>query len=123
MSRNFLLVDPEERADVLRGLASPVRVKILRALHMSGGLNVNDIASRLELPQSTVSSNRQLLEEAGLIKTETQKARKGTQEICRAVYDGVLVTSKEDAAATKPDLIEPAMPGGLFTSCEVSAPR
>ena len=28
MSRNFLLVDPEERPDVLRGLASPVRLKI-----------------------------------------------------------------------------------------------
>ena len=122
MSRNFLLVDPEERADVLRGLASPVRVKILRALHMSGGLNVNDIASRLELPQSTVSSNLQILEEAGLIKTETQKARKGNQKICRAVYDEVLVMFKEDVAATKPDLIEVAMPVGLYTSCEVSAP-
>jgi len=122
MSRNFLLVDPEERADVLRGLASPVRVKILRALHVSGGLNVNDIASRLELPQSTVSSNLQILEEAGLIKTETQKARKGNQKICRAVYDEVLVMFKEDVAATKPDMIEVAMPVGLYTSCEVSAP-
>jgi predicted transcriptional regulator len=122
MSRNFLLVDPEERPDVLRGLASPVRVKILRALHVSGGLNVNDIASRLELPQSTVSSNLQILEEAGLIKTETQKARKGNQKICRAIYDEVLVMFKEDVAATKPDMIEVAMPVGLYTSCEVSAP-
>jgi predicted transcriptional regulator len=122
MSRIFLLVDPEERPDVLRGLASPVRVKILRALHVSGGLNVNDIASRLELPQSTVSSNLQILEEAGLIKTETQKARKGNQKICRAIYDEVLVMFKEDVAATKPDMIEVAMPVGLYTSCEVSAP-
>jgi predicted transcriptional regulator len=122
MSRNFLLVDPEERSDVLRGLASPVRVKILRALHTSGGLNVNDIASRLELPQSTVSSNLQILEEAGLIKTETQKARKGNQKICRAVYDEVLVMFKEDVTATKPDMIEVAMPVGLYTSCEISAP-
>jgi predicted transcriptional regulator len=122
MSRNFLLVDPEERPDVLRGLASPVRVKILRALHVSGGLNVNDIASRLELPQSTVSSNLQILEEAGLIKTETQKARKGNQKICRAIYDEGLVMFKEDVAATKPDMIEVAMPVGLYTSCEVSAP-
>src|SRR3569623_659868 len=116
MSRNFLLVDPEERADVLRGLASPVRVKILRALHMSGGLNVIDIASRRELPQSTVSSNLQIHEEAGLIKTETQKARKGNQKICRAIYDEVQVMFKEDVAATKPDLIEVAMPLGLCSS-------
>jgi predicted transcriptional regulator len=122
MSRNFLLVDPEERPDVLRGLASAVRVKILKALHQRGGLNVNDIADLLELPQSTVSSNLQILEEAGLIRTETQKAKKGNQKICRAVYDEVLVMFKEDVAATRPDIIEVAMPVGLYTSCEVSAP-
>lgn len=122
MSRNFLLVDPEERPDVLRGLASPVRVKILKALHLRGGLNVNDIAELLELPQSTVSSNLQILEDAGLIRTETQKARKGNQKICRAVYDEVLVMFKEDVAATRPDIIEVAMPVGLYTSCEVSSP-
>jgi predicted transcriptional regulator len=122
MSRNFLLVDPEERPDVLRGLASPVRVKILKALHLRGGMNVNDIADLLELPQSTVSSNLQILEEAGLIKTETQKARKGNQKICRAVFDEVLVMFKEDVAATKQNIIEVAMPVGLYTSCEVSAP-
>jgi predicted transcriptional regulator len=34
----------------------------------------------------------------------------------------VLVMFKEDVAATKPDMIEVAMPVGLYTSCEVSAP-
>jgi predicted transcriptional regulator len=122
MSRNFLLVDPEERPDVLRGLASEARIKILKALHLRGGLNVNEIADLLSLPQSTVSSNLQILEEAGLIRTETQKAKKGNQKICRAVYDEVLVMFKEDVAATRPDIIEVAMPTGLYTSCEVSAP-
>ncbi|HZY50526.1 MAG TPA: metalloregulator ArsR/SmtB family transcription factor [Devosia sp.] len=122
MSRNFLLIDPEERADVLHGLASPVRVKILRELHVSGGLNVNDIASKLELPQSTISSNLSVLEDAGLIRTETQKAKKGIQKICRAVYDEVLVMFKEDATTVRTDIIEVAMPVGLYTSCEVSAP-
>jgi predicted transcriptional regulator len=122
MSRNFLLVDPEERPDVLRGLASEARIKILKALHLRGGLNVNEIAELLELPQSTVSSNLQILEEAGLIKTETQKAKKGNQKICRAVYDEVLVMFKEDVAATRPDIIEVAMPVGLYTSYEVFGP-
>lgn len=122
MSRNFLLVDPEERPDVLRGLASPVRVRILKTLHLKGGMNVNDIAAELDLPQSTVSSNLQILEEAGLVRTETQKARKGNQKICRAVFDEVLVMFKEDVAASRPDIIEVAMPVGLYTSCEVSAP-
>ena len=53
MSRNFLVIDPEQRPDVLRALASPQRVRILRLLHNRPGLNVNDIAEALALPQST----------------------------------------------------------------------
>ncbi len=122
MSRNFLVVDPEEGVDVLKGLASPARVKILKLLHVKGPLNVNDIAAALGLPQSTVSSNVQILEDAGLIRTETQKARKGNQKICRSTFDEVLVMFKEDVAPFGADTIEVSMPLGLYTSCEISAP-
>ncbi|HEY4201345.1 MAG TPA: helix-turn-helix domain-containing protein [Devosiaceae bacterium] len=122
MSRNFLVVDPEEGMDVLRGLASSVRIKILKLLHVQGPLNVNDIAASLQLPQSTISSNVQILEEAGLIRTETQKARKGNQKICHSTFDEVLVMFKEDIAPNRSNTIEVAMPLGLYTSCEVSAP-
>jgi predicted transcriptional regulator len=122
MSRNFLVVDPEEGLEVLKGLASAVRVKILKLLHVKGPLNVNDIADALELPQSTVSSNVQILEEAGLIRTETQKARKGNQKICHSSFDEVLVMFKEDINPLRANAIEVSMPLGLYTSCEVSAP-
>jgi predicted transcriptional regulator len=122
MSRNFLVVDPEEGIEVLRGLASPARIKILKALHIKGPMNVNDIAASLELPQSTVSSNVQILEDAGLIRTETQKARKGNQKICHSTFDEVLVMFKEDTAPLRANTIEVAMPLGLYTRCEVSAP-
>jgi predicted transcriptional regulator len=79
MSRNFLIIDPAERPDVLRGLASPARARILRLLHRRLGVNVNDITEALSLPHSTVSSNLQILKAAGLIRTETQKGRKGHQ--------------------------------------------
>lgn len=122
MARKFLVIDPEERPEVLRGLASPVRVQILKLLHRGTGVNVNDIADALALPQSTVSTNLQILEEAGLIRTETQKGRKGNQKVCFSAFDEVLVTFREDLAAPSPDGIEVAMPIGLYTSCEVSSP-
>ncbi len=122
MSRNFLVIDPEERPDVLRGLASPARVRILRLLHRNDGVNVNDIAETLGLPQSTVSSNLQVLEQAGLIRTETQKGRKGHQKVCFAAFDEVLVTFRDDFERAQANVIEVAMPIGLYTRCEVSAP-
>ena len=122
MSRNFLLVDPAERPDVLRALASEVRVAMLKLLHTDGAMNVNDIAGKLKQPQSTVSSNMQVLVDAGLVRTETQKARKGNQKICHPLFDEVLVMFKEDITPLTSKGIEVAMPLGLYTSCEVSAP-
>lgn len=122
MPRNFLVVDPEEKPDVLKALASDVRVRILKLLHVTGPLNVNDIAARLNQPQSTVSSNMQVLVDAGLVRTETQKARKGNQKICHSLFDEVLVMFKEDIRPLRSNAIEVAMPLGLYTSCQVSAP-
>lgn len=122
MSRNFLLVDPAERPDVLHALASEVRVRILKLLHIEGPMNVNDIAARLNQPQSTISSNMQILVGAELVRTETQKARKGNQKICHSLFDEVLVMFKEDIRPIKSNSIEVAMPLGLYSSCDVSAP-
>jgi predicted transcriptional regulator len=122
MSREFLVVDPEEGENVLHALASPGRIKVLKLLHSRGPMNVNDIAAALELPQSTISSNIQILELAGLIHTETQRARKGNQKICHSNFDQVLFAFKEDTAAINANAIEVAMPIGLFNRCEVSAP-
>jgi predicted transcriptional regulator len=123
MSRNFLIVDPEDGAEVLKAFASQARVKVLKILHTNGPMNINQLAEALELPQSSVSANVQMLEAAGLVRTETQRARKGNQKVCHSLFDEVLLMFKDDQSASKDGhLIEVAMPLGLYTSCEVSAP-
>jgi predicted transcriptional regulator len=97
-------------------------MRILRLLHERGRLNVNEISHELKLPQSTVATNIQALEEAGLIATETVKAKKGHQKICSAKYDEVVLRFETSAERRNPNLVEVAMPLGLYTSCEVSSP-
>jgi predicted transcriptional regulator len=118
---NFLVIDPTERLDVLKGLASDVRIQILKLLH-SGPRNVNDIAGELRLPQSTVSANVQILEDAGLLRSISQKARKGSQKICHSTFQEILVMFRDDIAPLKESDIEVAMPLGLYTGFEVTAP-
>jgi predicted transcriptional regulator len=120
--RNFLTVDPEDSIGVLKGLSSPVRIKILRLLHLNGPMNVNEISAALGLPQSTVATNVQVLETAELIRTETSKASKGQQKICSARFDEVVIRLDGAPARQQDHLIEVAMPLGLYTSCHVSAP-
>lgn len=121
MKRNFLIVNPNDGIDVLKGLASPVRLEILKLLHARGATNVNDIADVLNLPQSSTSTHVGTLEKAGLIRTESVKARKGVQKVCHAIYEEVVV-SFETGSTGQDNSIEVSMPVGLYTSFEVSSP-
>lgn len=122
MNRNFLIVDPVDGIETLKALSSPVRVAILKLLHEQGPMNVNAIAAILTLPQSSVSANVQVLESGGLIRTESQRAKKGNQKVCHTLFDEVLVMFKKQPATDGANVIEVAMPLGLYTSCEVTAP-
>ena len=120
--RSFLVVDPERQFGVLRGLASPVRLRILRLLRRHGPLNVNSIAEALDLPQSTIASNIQILEEAELIETTLGKASKGQQKICAARFDEIVVRLDPEETSREKNVIEVEMPLGLYTSYNVAAP-
>jgi len=122
MKPNFLTINPDDGINVLKGLASPIRIRILKLLRTEGKLNVNEISHALGLPQSTVATNIKTLEEAGLIATDTVKARKGHQKICSARFDEIVVRFEATKPDTDTNLIEVEMPLGLYTSCEVSAP-
>jgi predicted transcriptional regulator len=120
--RSFVMVLAEENGETVRSLASPVRLHILRLLREHGPMNVNDIARALGLPQSTVATNVQMLERTALLRTETVKASKGQQKICSTPFDEIVIRLARPALERKEDLIEVAMPLGLYTGCSVSAP-
>ena len=122
MKPSFLTVSPDDDIDVLKGLASLVRVRILKVLRRKGLLNVNEISRELGLPQSTVAINIQVLESAGLIETHTIKAKKGHQKLCSARFDEIIVRFESEEPVRDKNLVEVQMPLGLMTNCEVSAP-
>ncbi|CDN51893.1 ArsR/SmtB family transcription factor [Neorhizobium galegae] len=122
MSSNFLVIDPEKDLAAIKGVSSLPRIKLLKELSKRPGINVNELAQASGLPQSSVSAHLQVLEKAGLVRTETQKARKGNQKICFAVYDELVVTFHPAAPASSSDMIEVSMPLGLYTNNSVTGP-
>ncbi len=120
--RNFLTVNASDGLEVIKGLSSPVRVRILRLLHLRGPLNVNEISDALALPQSTVATNIQVLESCDLIRTETAKATKGQQKLCAARYNEIILRFDDYDVKTQTNVVELSMPLGLYTNCSVSPP-
>jgi DNA-binding transcriptional ArsR family regulator len=53
---------------ILKAIGHPVRLAILHGLRSSKGCNVNDMVSRLDLPQSTVSQHLSVLRNTGIIE-------------------------------------------------------
>ena len=82
-------------------------------------MNVNQISEALGLPQSTIATNVQILEEAELIDTELVKASKGQQKICAARFDEIVIRLDARATSRKRNVIEVEMPLGLYTSYSV----
>lgn len=120
MNRRIMLIDPHDDLQVVKGLASEIRIKILDELRR-GEKNINELAAILKLPQSTVATNVMTLEKVNLISVEIKKATKGNQKICKSNFDEYIV-SFPDVHNSDDDTITVKMPIGLFIEYDVSAP-
>ena len=120
-SPKLLIIDPETRPDVLKGIASPSRIQILELL-LHEQKNINEMAEILGSPQSSVAANIAVLEKAGLVTTRIVKAKKGNQKICAAAFEQIIVKFNVGSKAADDSLVEVEMPIGLFTSIEATAP-
>lgn len=70
-----------EIAEVLKALAHPVRLCIVRGLLEKGGCNVCHMQECLGMPQSTTSQHLQKLRSAGIISGQ-RKGLEITYQVC-----------------------------------------
>ncbi len=115
-----LVINPLEDMDKLKALASEPRIRMLD-LVSENAMNINEIADALSLPQSTVATHILILESAGLILTESVKAKKGNQKLCRCAFRDIIMQFPEKQSESE-DFIEVEMPVGIFTDCRVTTP-
>lgn len=108
---------PETTVATLKALASLPRWQILQCL-AHGTRSINDVATLLQLPPSTVAAHIKILEDAGFIHTELQPASHGLQKVCARTYDNVLVQLPYNAQ-TPTHVAEVPMPIGGFTHCSI----
>ena len=115
-----LVINPLEDIDKLKALSSEPRIQMLNLLREKK-LNINEISDTLKLPQSTVATHISILENAGLLVTESVKAKKGNQKLCSPSFRELLIQFPEKQS-TKENFIEIEMPIGIFTDCKITTP-
>ena len=62
----------QDEAELLKALAHPVRICIVRGLLQKGECNVSFMTDCLDMPQSTISQHLQKLKACGILKAKRQ---------------------------------------------------
>lgn len=112
--------DKKRMLVVAKAIANEARISILELLNEQS-LSVNEIAEQLGLPASTAALNIRILENAGLLFTESQPGIRGSMKISSRVCDRVILQlSLDNAINKKENSVEVTMPIGNFMDCEIS---
>src|SRR5947209_5594485 len=109
--------DSDIALTLLKALSSETRLAILAYLG-DRPVNVNDIASALQIAPSSATTHIQILEKADLIRTELIPATHGLQKLCARTYDDVHIRL-ERAPANSVNSFSVTMPIGQYIDFEV----
>lgn len=81
----------EEGVELFKTLGSELRVNIIRLLLKNKEMNMNEIASSLNITSGALTSHIKRLEDVGLIQVCVDFGGHGNQKICRVVQERLLV--------------------------------
>lgn len=72
-SQSLSNIEVERRADQLKALSNPVRLRMVRLIHRGGGeICVCEFMEHCDLSQPTISHHLKVLREAGLVKSRKE---------------------------------------------------
>jgi predicted transcriptional regulator len=80
-----------EGLEIFKALGSDMRVEILNTLLENNNMNMNELASRLNITNGALTSHIKKLESCGLITTSNESAGHGNQKICSVHLDKILI--------------------------------
>lgn len=115
--------NPDRITELSHALSSPVRVEILKLLTWKN-LTIKDIALKIGLPLNTTLNHINLLEQAGLLGTQTCYTAKGKSKTCYRLLDSInILLFDQDTDLPVSSTEEYDVPiGSFFDFSDVAAP-
>lgn len=88
----------DEGLDIFKALGSEVRIEIIKILLENHGMNMNELATRLNITNGALTSHIKKLEDCGLVTVSSESAGHGNQKKCSVHLDKILIDldSQED---------------------------
>jgi DNA-binding transcriptional ArsR family regulator len=83
---------------MLRGIAHPMRTRILEEMSAGGPMRAADVAERLGIPANQASFHLRQLAKYGLVEEAPELARDGRDRVWRVIHESGLSVNLEDLA-------------------------
>lgn len=118
--QKFYSLDHMEEISALgKALSSPVRLEILKLLNdETESMIIIEIAKRLGLPASSTAFHLKILEDAGLVRMETQPGFRGVTKVCSRRMD-IVTLSLMQMGQNRTEICTEKMAVGAFSDCEI----
>ena len=112
----------KEGLEVFKTLGSDVRMRIVELLCERGEMNMNEIATALDLTNGALTSHIRRLEECGIIQTVTECTGHGNQKICSIKTDQILLTADAEAEAKEVGVYDTEVRVSHYSDCSIARP-
>lgn len=109
----------EDGVELFKALGSEVRVSIIRLLLKNKEMNMNEIASSLNITNGALTSHIRKMEDVGLIQVISDFEGHGNQKVCRMNQDRILVDITSEENDGDMGIFETEVPVGQYMNYEV----
>ncbi len=107
----------DEGLDIFKALGSEIRISIVKLLLKNKGMNMNELATSLNITNGALTSHIKKLEECGIITIVSESSGHGNQKKCMVHLDKILV--ELDSEEQKKNIYETDIKIGHYSDYQV----
>lgn len=109
--------NPEEIVEVCKALGSTVRMNLVRILSKNKQMNLNELASELNITNGAMTQHMKILVEAGIIDVVLMSGKRGSQKICHLKENRLIIDFLSEVA--RDSMYQVEIPVGSYTNYSI----
>lgn len=86
----------DEGLNIFKALGSDIRIEIIKLLLENKNMNMNELASKLNITNGALTSHIKKLEDCGIVTISSESTGHGNQKICTVYLDKILIELDSD---------------------------
>lgn len=107
----------DEGLDIFKALGSEIRISIIKLLLKNKGMNMNELATSLNITNGALTSHIKKLEDCGIVTIVSESSGHGNQKKCMVHLDKILV--ELDSEEQKKNIYETEIKIGHYSDYQV----